>query len=328
MQLPKSLSRLAAAAEGHRAAGWARSLPTLVSGLLVVLIAWQVVQLAWTLLGARGTTAPAAVTPGPATPIPRPAPAFDLPAIVNAHLFGVAAPKTAPGEGDPNAAPATQMPLVLVGTIAQSDPAAGLAIIGESAATAKVYAVGKAVAGGARLHAVYADRVILDRDGQLEALMLPKQYKGGGLTPAVAAAVAPPVDASVGERLRQLAAQAPGQLTDLIRPQPVFANGQQRGYRVYPGRNREQFTRLGLRPGDLVTAINGTPLDDPSRGMEIMQSINSASEVTVTVERNGQLAQVNINNAQLAAETAAGTGAPVVEPAIAPPQTGASQELE
>ena len=62
-------------------------------------------------------------------------------------------------------------------------------------------------------------------------------------------------------------------------------------------------------PGDLVTAINGTPLDDPARGMEILQSINSASEVTVTVERNGQSAQVNINNAQVAADAAAAAAA-------------------
>ena len=50
----------------------------------------------------------------------------------------------------------------------------------------------------------------------------------------------------------------------------------------------QQFTKLGLMPGDLVTAINGTPLDDPARGMEILQSMNSATDVTVTVERNGQ----------------------------------------
>jgi general secretion pathway protein C len=62
-------------------------------------------------------------------------------------------------------------------------------------------------------------------------------------------------------------------------------------------------------PGDLVTAINGTPLDDPARGMEILQSINSASEVTVTLERNGQSAQVNINNAQVAADAAAAAAA-------------------
>ena len=57
----------------------------------------------------------------------------------------------------------------------------------------------------------------------------------------------------LGDRLRNLAAQNPGAITEIIRPQPVFANGQQRGYRVYPGRNREQFTKLGLMPGDLVT---------------------------------------------------------------------------
>ena len=85
----------------------------------------------------------------------------------------------------------------------------------------------------------------------------------------------------------------------------MFASGQQRGYRVYPGRNRQQFAKLGLMPGDLVTAINGAALDDPARGMEILQSMNSATDVTVTIERNGQTSQISINNAQVAAEAAA-----------------------
>ena len=62
-------------------------------------------------------------------------------------------------------------------------------------------------------------------------------------------------------------------------------------------------------PGDLVTGINGTPLDDPARGMEILQTMNSATEVTVTVERNGQSTQISINNAQVAAEAAAAEAA-------------------
>jgi general secretion pathway protein C len=113
----------------------------------------------------------------------------------------------------------------------------------------------------------------------------------------------------LSEKIRTLATQNPGAITEIIRPQPAFANGQQRPDRLYPGRNRQQFSKLGLMPGDLVTAINGTPLDDPARGMEILQSINSASEVTVTVERNGQSAQVNINNAQVAADAAAAAAA-------------------
>jgi hypothetical protein len=39
--------------------------------------------------------------------------------------------------------------------------------------------------------------------------------------------------------------------------------------------------------------------------MEILQSINTAAQVTVTVERNGQSSQVNINNAQVPADAAA-----------------------
>ena len=58
-----------------------------------------------------------------------------------------------------------------------------------------------------------------------------------------------------------------------MRPQPVFAGGKMRGFRVYPGANRQAFARLGLRAGDLVTAINGTPLDDQDRAQEIFGTL-------------------------------------------------------
>ncbi len=124
----------------------------------------------------------------------------------------------------------------------------------------------------------------------------------------------------------RLPAQNPGAITEILRPQPVFANGQQRGYRVYPGRDRQQFTRLGLMPGDLVTEINGTPLDDPARGVEILQSMNSAAEVTVTVERNGQPTQVTINNAQVAAEAAAAAALPEAVPVSEMPASAGRQD--
>ena len=307
MPLPKSLSRVSELAQGFRSDDWRDSLPLWVSAGLVLVLAWQLVQLLWTALSAGPA---AAIMPAgndrPAIPS---GPPVDISGIVNAHLFGIA-PVPGASELDPSAAPATQMSLVLVGTIAQTDPEKGLAIVGESAAAARVYAVGKTIAGGARLHSVYPDRVILDLGGKLEALMLPRKFQGGGAPPA--ATMAAPMrnpEPMLGEQIRTLATQNPGAITEIIRPQPVFANGQQRGYRVYPGRNRQQFSKLGLMPGDLVTAINGTPLDDPARGMEILQSINSASEVTVTVERNGQSAQVNINNAQVAADAAAAAAA-------------------
>ena len=94
----------------------------------------------------------------------------------------------------------------------------------------------------------------------------------------------------------------PGLVADIMRPQPVFAQGKQRGYRVYPGRNRQAFVRLGLRPGDLVTAINGTPLDDPARGQDVFRTIGSSNEAHVTVMRNGQQQDLTLNMAQVAQE--------------------------
>jgi len=320
MQLPNSLSRIAAVAEGARSAAWARSLPLWVSVALVVLLAWQAVQLAWSIMGARqvpGAGVPTAIAPVPSGP------AIDVGSIVNAHLFGVPG-ATGSGEADPGSVAATQMNLVLVGTIAHADPQKGYAIVGDSPATARVYAVGKTITGGTKLHSVYPDRVILDRGGKLEALLLPKKFQGGGMA---AAAPLPQPNPMLGQRLQELAAQNPGVITEIMRPQPVFANGQQRGYRVYPGRNRQQFSKLGLMPGDLVTAINGTPLDDPARGMEILQSMNSAAQVTVTVERNGQSTQININNALVTAEAAAAAALPESIPVSEVPEASPAQDL-
>jgi general secretion pathway protein C len=324
MQLPASLNarlgRIAAVAQGVRPQGWQQRLPLAVSALLVLLLAWQLVQLAWTLLGAGNTLPPPAPVAAPVSgPV---AQAVDVGAIVNAHLFGEASAPAA-GSTDPNSVAATQMPLVLVGTIANTDPTLGYAIIGESAATAKVYGVGKTITGGTKLHSVYPDRAILDRGGKLEALLLPKKFSGGGMS-----AAAPAASPMLGDRLRDLASSNMTAITDILRPQPVFANGQQRGYRVYPGRNRAQFNRLGLLPGDMVTAINGTPLDDAARGMEILQTMNTASSVNMTVERNGESIQVNINNAQLDADTAAAAAMPEAIPVVAeePAESGGSAE--
>jgi general secretion pathway protein C len=282
-----------------------RTLPQILTVILVVAIAWQLVQLTWLLLDRKEPVA-----------IPLPAPVVgtartpqrgtDLQKIAYANLFGQ---EEAAAPVDPaNAAP-TQMNLVLSAVFATSDPAKGLAIIGESAAAANVFSVGEAVRPGTRLHAVYPDRVILDRGGNLEALALPTQSLAGVQMSRTAPPPRP--QSQFQENLRRIAESNPGAFAEIVRPQPVFANGVQRGYRVYPGRNRQQFARLGLQPGDLVLAINGTSLDDPQRGMEIFNTMGSSDRVTVTVERNGQSQDLTLNTAQMMLpEASAPQGAP------------------
>jgi len=203
--------------------------------------------------GTRAQTAssgPAAHTHAGARPL-------DLATILNRHLFGQA---NAAGNGAN--APETSAPLVLAGVLAVDDPERGMAILGPTAGTAKLYPAGADVPGGVRLHAVYQDRVLLDRSGALETLYLPR-LSTGATTPS-----SPPlanVPAPAGQRLANFARNNAGLLNGLVRVQPVFNSGKLSGYRLFPGTGGVPgMTRLGLKAGDLVTAVNGTPLDDPN----------------------------------------------------------------
>jgi general secretion pathway protein C len=239
--------------------------------------------------GAGSAPVPAQLTAA----APEPA-RIDVAAIAAGHLFG-AAPVAAPASA--TSAPQTTMALVLTGTIAVNRPQDGLAILGPSATQVKVYAVGDSVPGGARLHAVYDDRVLLDRAGRLETLTLPRKLAGGAIAPLVSSSVQ-----NSFERVRRVISEDPSIIADVMRPQPVFADGKQRGYRVYPGRNSQAFMSLGLRPGDLVIAINNTPLDDPARGDEIFRTLGSSSEARVTVMRNGRQQDLTLNMSAVASE--------------------------
>lgn len=284
---------LATGDSGDAAAGLAAAAPAIVSVVLVVALAAQLASLVWRVIVPSPAMTPATDVQVPASTGP------NIAGIVNAHLFGSAA---VDATGDAANAPQTNLRLTLAGTLAGADPTKGWAIIGESAQAARVYATGATVAGGARLKEVYADRVILERGGRLESLSLPRLAGGGG--PVTMAQLPSPVaqQPTLADSVQTLVRQNPGAVSEIIRPQPVFAGGQQKGYRVYPGRNRAQFASLGLMPGDLVTAVNGAPLDDPNRGMETLRGIGAGGAVTLTIERNGTEQQVTVDASAAMAE--------------------------
>ena len=270
--------------------------PWVVLGL-VALIAWQLARIIWLLVPAGAPQALMIPAAGSAQSASQAGPAANIEYIVNAHLFGRFDMATAVVDMDPVDAPDTRLNLELRGTIAAEEADRALAIIAESNREEKVYAIGDAVAGGASLHSVYPDKVILRRAGQLETLRLPRADDSGGAKNAPRRQAAAPARAT---SIREIVSQSPAKLTDVLRPQPVFRDGQQQGYRVYPGRDRQRFTALGLRPGDLITQINGVSLDDPARGMEIFRTLGDASQVSVTLERSGQAQVLSLDTSQLA----------------------------
>src|ERR1700734_3619782 len=305
--------------------------PRLTSLVLALLIGAELVQIAVSLFGGGQVRSPQPVSTN--TSIRAPHAGFDAQSVISAHLFGIAVADPSPQ--DPANAPQSTANLLLTGTIATSDPKRGVAIISDGG-PAKVYSVGDNV-GGASLHSVYLDRVILDRGGALETLLLPRLL-GPGMraAPVVRRTGGDPRTAAAVDNIRRMVQKDPGLLDQVMRTVPSYDNaaGKLRGFRAYPGANRQIFSSLGLKPGDLVTAINGTPLDDPQHSQEVFNTIQTSDHVTVTVERGGQKQEISLNIAQIAAQATkelAGDGsAPAVAPggpAVAPgsPASGAPQ---
>jgi general secretion pathway protein C len=272
--------------------------PRVVSLVIGALLLVQVLQIAYSLIS-KPLKSPQPVVAAAAPRAQRPG--VDIQTVVSAHLFGVAV--AVPSNQNPEDAPQSSANLLLAGTIATQNPKHGVAIISDAGAPSKVYSVGERIAG-ASLYSVYLDRVVLDRGGVLETLLLPRQIPSSA---RAAASRRPPGDqrtAAAVDNIRRMVQQDPSILDQVMRTVASYDNaaGKLRGFRAYPGRNRAIFGKLGLKAGDLVTAINGTPLDDPQRSQDVFNTIQTSDHVTVTIERNGQKQDITLNIAQVAAQ--------------------------
>jgi general secretion pathway protein C len=268
---------------------WAAALlrrgPALACALLVIAIAWILARLTWQLLPAPKSQQAAYSAPDVALH------QFDVNRLVNQHLFGTAAPAAANGN-----APDTTLALTLHGIVAGHSTADSRAIIVANG-DEEPYAIGASLPGGAVVRAIFPDRVLLARDGRIEALRLPRSDTSGGdsgtnntsfNSPPVTGPTALPGPADLGA-LRQEIQNNPQNLANMINTVPYKdSNNQLIGYRVYPRANPALFTQLGLRPGDVVTAVNGNSLGDPGQMMKIMSGLKTSDQVSVTVLRDGQ----------------------------------------
>ena len=281
-------------------------LPHALVGLLIVLIGVRAALLLAYLAG------PPLVDPAGSTPAAQPVRnVVDVPSILRANLFG----QSPPAAGSDT--PLTSMPLVLSGVVAAGDEKMGLAMIGAAANSIEMKRVGDVLPGGATLHAVHVDRVLLERGGAIEALPLPDPSPPSFSAPPPAPTGAPVVSL---QRVEQAIRGNPGLIGQVMHRTPVFTDGRLRGIKVSPGPNAAAFARLGLRNGDLVTAINGVQLNDEARSRDVFDSLSGAGEARVMVDRNGTSQELVLNLAEIANEAENIANTPV-EPAgpVGPP---------
>lgn len=279
----------------QKAAAWA---PGVAAVVLVMLLARVAGELTWEVLGGDTYTADNAAIPAPQrTREPRTGDdsSASVDAIVERNLFGVAAAEDAPAEQQVINAPETRLNLNLKGIYAAHSPETSRAIIAEGDNNDRIYAVGDSIPGNATIENIYADRVIIRRSGNLEALRLPRAGEGDGVARTSMTRQQSDDSGPDLRALREELLDNPERITDLVRFRPVYRNAEFQGYRIYPGREQHVFRELGLRPGDLVKEINGVTLDDPQGVMGLINELPDATTISVRLERRGETENLSVS---------------------------------
>jgi type II secretory pathway component PulC len=73
-----------------------------------------------------------------------------------------------------------------------------------------------------------------------------------------------------------------------IDDQPVMTGGKFHGFRIAGLRDASFWAGVDLKPGDVVTAVNGMPIERPEQAQTALESLEAAKELRVAFDRDGQ----------------------------------------
>lgn len=309
------------ATAGRQVSAWFNGLPAkkvhnLLCAVLILWVLFGLAQLIITLIPSSPIQPAGVSAPDPSQPTVS-QPSVDIAALQDLHLFGEAGAvaeqvETAPlpvVDEEALNAEKTRLQLTLEGIVyspVQEDSAAVIVHSGKQ----ELFLVGDEIPVGnnVSLARVLLDRVILDNNGNLESLWLydeekdAQRYAVRNSRPVVRPDRDSVADmredgdiTDMAEEYRERLFQNPASLAEVIRISPAQQQGEMIGYRISPGKDREQFERLGLKANDIVTSINGIELNEPSNALEIYKLMRTATEASFTIDRNGQPVEILVS---------------------------------
>ncbi|UTW45571.1 type II secretion system protein GspC [bacterium SCSIO 12696] len=233
----------------------------------------------------------------------------DISGLLKLNLYGVAGevivnePVDTIPANEEFEAEDTKLALKLTGVLSSSDPKAARAMIAHSNKQA-VYKVGDKLPAGRNvtLDRVLERRVILNNAGRYESLWLFEEMEGEPLlveTP-VAESRVQPVNKPVA-RQRPAAQVVKRELpTPETLAQVIRVTKRKQGFEVSPLKSLAQFEQLGFKAGDVVTAVNGTPVStDPEQLRQLYLEVLQAPTAQMQILRSGQTVDIDIDLAKL-----------------------------
>ncbi len=282
-----------------------RPVQLLAALLLAVWLAWWVADSVW--LFVSGPVTVSTEPPLPVIEVARKGQSgsIDSDRIRSWEVFGTPGANTSVVAVE--SAPDTRLRLELLGLFQHPDSVQAGAIIAEQGKEGELFRVGSRVPGNATLDEILADRVILLRAGQREALRL-KEPELGGVEQTSEASAARPQRLDRRQNL-------PGRPTvETLPAQPQMQNNASEdlsaqrvmiiqqmglvpadgeGYLIGAGAPAELLQQVGLRPGDVIVSVNGQPLGEEGSDIAALQEFRNSGAASIVVQRGAQRFTVN-----------------------------------
>ncbi len=196
---------------------------------------------------------------------------------------------------DKTDAPKTRLKLTLVGIVAASDPKLSSVII-EYKNVQDSYFIDSEIEGtDASVSQIYNDRIIISVGGEEQTLILDGLEQSNKRMARIENEQASTKGQTRASNRTEIALdrkallENPSKLLDYIRISPVREGNQIQGYRVSPGKDPSLFEEAGLQEGDLAVELNGIDLTDISQAMGLMKEFPTMTEMSLTVDRDGEL---------------------------------------
>ena len=255
-----------------RPVGWLRARwPDALTLLALALLCWVLARWTWVLLAPPQPVAP------PATPAP-----IDLQAaldeVLRARLF------SSQPAADPPVATAAPRDLQLAGILATAPRGGGWAVVQVGTKAQQVAIAGSEIAPGVVLDQVFADHVVVRRQGNRERLDLSRR-----VAVASASAGAPAVALNVQQRGTgdyafsrtelDRALREPGQLSNL----GTFSVSPEGGVRIERAPSGSLAERLGLKPGDVIRSVNGQRIQNDDDLRRLYDQFNQTRQTAWVV---------------------------------------------
>jgi general secretion pathway protein C len=183
-----------------------------------------------------------------------------------------------------------------------TDKSQARAIIESPKDGARSYAIHERVADKAEIYSIEPDRVILFHAGQQEALMLDPKQEASSIQPNTGNQPINDPNKNQASTKSQAASSQystdiPKKTAELMREfsaTPVMDEGELLGFRLKALRKPEIMKEWGIDPNDVITAVNGIPLNTPGRIMVLYDKLKKQREFEITLNNDGNSRTITV----------------------------------